>query len=239
MPKTPPPTVPFNIRDLTSPPVPQRLSWSSMSPPSDQISASRGSQADASLLQNNANATVESIGPRHLCIYKVRLPARLIELLDPLIERAEAHAMNLPLGWKTDLYSLTNQDLAVQSVPGGPSLCQPIADFVCRTIQSLYGAAKVELDQNQPHILKYSATDGHVGVSLHHDHCTVTANLMMSDSRNYIGGGTVFAAFNTTVHLEKGEFLLHPGNLIHGGRNIESGNRYLLVFFCNIGEGEI
>ncbi|KAL7568223.1 hypothetical protein ACA910_004223 [Epithemia clementina (nom. ined.)] len=191
----------------------------------------------------------QAIGPPHLRIYKVRLPSYMIPLLDPLVERAEVHAASLTHGWNTNLFSLTKRDFVVHDIPGGAPLCQPIMDFVCSSIHSLYGAARVFLDQYQPHILKYSAhneddesDDTHNGsqrgVALHQDSCSgITANLMMSSSDDYEGGGTVFAAFNTTVHLAKGEFLLHPGNLVHGGRNIESGNRYLLVFFCQVDFG--
>jgi hypothetical protein len=38
------------------------------------------------------------------------------------------------------------------------------------------------------------------------------------------------------VRLQFGEFLLHPGSLLHGGVNITSGNRYLMILFAHYAE---
>ncbi len=95
----------------------------------------------------------------------------------------------------------------------------------------LYGVNGLTCDNNQPHVLKY--TEHHTGVGLHHDKCDITMNLMMSRSDNYIGGGTYFEAAKTNVRLEFGEFLLHPGQAVHGGTDIDSGSRILMVVFAN------
>jgi predicted 2-oxoglutarate/Fe(II)-dependent dioxygenase YbiX len=69
-------------------------------------------------------------------------------------------------------------------------------------------------------------------VELHHDRCDVTANLALSKSTDYEGGGTLLADAGTVIRLEQGEFLLHPGSLVHGGMDISSGTRFLLVTFA-------
>ena len=141
--------------------------------------------------QDHRQSNAEIIGPPNLRIYKARLPSNLTHVLDELIERAESHAASLPSGWKTNLFSLTRRDIAVKDIQGGAKLCQPVVDIVCQSIQSLYGAQRVLLDQNQPHILKYSARDIQKGVALHQDYCSgITANLMVSNSRDFRGGGT-------------------------------------------------
>jgi hypothetical protein len=55
----------------------------------------------------------------------------------------------------------------------------------------MYEVETVRFDRNQPHVLKYSADDksNHTGVELHHDKCDVTANIMLSKSDAYSGGG--------------------------------------------------
>lgn len=53
------------------------------------------------------SSSVQVIGPPHLCIYKVSLPAHLLDLLDPLIQKAEDYAKSLPRGWRTNLFSLS------------------------------------------------------------------------------------------------------------------------------------
>ena len=70
-------------------------------------------------------------------------------------------------------------------------------------------------------------------VELHCDRCDITANLAMSRRDSYRGGGTYIAAMNRLVVLDKGEILMHPGNLVHGGNAITAGKRYLLVAFAD------
>jgi len=97
----------------------------------------------------------------------------------------------------------------------------------------MYMVDTVKIDRNQPHVLKYAAEDKHTGVELHHDKCDLTANIMLSRSSSYSGGGTYFPDANATVKLEFGEFLIHPGNLVHGGVDITQGERYLMIMFTH------
>ena len=59
------------------------------------------------------------------------------------------------------------------------------------TVKRMYEVDTVRIDRNQPHVLKYSAENGfkHTGVELHHDKCDLTANIMLSRSNTYAGGG--------------------------------------------------
>ncbi len=58
-------------------------------------------------------------------------------------------------------------------------------------INRMYEVDTVRIDRNQPHVLKYSIEDSskHTGVELHHDKCDLTANVMLSRSNTYSGGG--------------------------------------------------
>ena len=96
----------------------------------------------------------------------------------------------------------------------------------------LYGVGRLTYDIQQPHVLKY--THRHKGVELHHDKCDITMSLMMSKSNQYTGGGTYFQDADTNVRLEFGEFLLHPGSVVHGGTNICDGTRLLMVVFADV-----
>jgi len=71
-------------------------------------------------------------------------------------------------------------------------------------------------------------------VELHHDRCDITANLAISRSDTYVGGGTTIAAIGQVIRLEVGEFLLHPGSLVYGGNPITAGTRYLMVTFADL-----
>jgi len=228
---------------------------------------------------------VTTIGPPQMGVYRLRLPAALLPLLPVIVRRAEEHASQRPGGWRTRLYSLTQQDLAIADIPGGLGLAQAITEFVVQVVVTLFGGIhgtpavvtpsppapdrlpQVRLDSNQPHILKYSCDDDSsgggsrvehagrdsddksnnsrsgntTGVPLHYDSCDVTVQLMLSDYRSgeYHGGGTVIPDVGgaDAIVLEKGDILLHPGSLVHSGRDITRGTRYILLWFCDIMHG--
>jgi hypothetical protein len=105
----------------------------------------------------------ERIGDPALRIFKLQLPRSLVGRLDGIIAHSERYAEGLPEGWKTELYSLTRQDLALRDIPGMTPRIRPIFEYVTKAIQVLYGCHKVVVDKNQPHILKYSIDTGHTG----------------------------------------------------------------------------
>ena len=51
--------------------------------------------------------------------------------------------------------------------------------------------------------------------------------------KDYVGGGTYFLDLNETVYCEPNEFIIHPGHVVHEGRPITSGLRYLLISFID------
>jgi len=103
--------------------------------------------------------------------------------------------------------------------------------YLKAAVSQLYGIRSMKVDKNQPHVLKYAGC--HKGVEMHHDKSDVTMNIMLSRSQEYRGGGTYFRDANENVRLEFGEFLLHPGDAVHGGTPITDGTRYLMVIFAN------
>lgn len=184
----------------------------------------------------NLKSFCESVGDPCYRVFRVRLPDYLIDgPLDTLVEASERYVSRLPNGWRTNLYTLTKCDIPCEDIPGISTYVKQIVTFVSCTMKMLYGCQDITLDRNQPHILKYSAETGHTGVGLHSDLCDITANLSLSKSNTYLGGGTYISAMHQNVRLEQGEILLHPGHLLHCGCPIVAGKRYLLVTFANIG----
>ncbi|KAL7537574.1 hypothetical protein ACHAWF_005811 [Thalassiosira exigua] len=86
---------------------------------------------------------------------------------------------------------------------------------------------------NEPHLVRYDGAAVMTSAPLHRDaeHKTLTLNVLLSDESDFGGGGTYIAAIDRTIRLRQGEFLLHPGNLEHGGAEITFGVRHLLVAF--------
>lgn len=50
----------------------------------------------------------------------------------------------------------------------------------------------------------------------------------------FIPKRTYFPEAREIVRLDFGEFLLHPGSVVHSGANIGSGTRHLMVIFAQI-----
>mmetsp|Transcript_24653 Transcript_24653/g.58524 ORF Transcript_24653/g.58524 Transcript_24653/m.58524 type:complete len:362 (+) Transcript_24653:316-1401(+) len=108
----------------------------------------------------------ERIGDPCLRAFRVKLPPHLLQGGRPMkeiIDHAERYASNLPGRWQTDLYSLTKCDLACREIPGMIERIKPVYNYICQSIRELYGCSRVVVDKNQPHILKYSAKQGHTG----------------------------------------------------------------------------
>lgn len=167
------------------------------------------------------------LSPPHLQVFQSKLPTHLLPQCDVLIDHCEQHAAKQINGWQTDLFSLTKQDIAVKDLPPDCQ-CPELGDYVVHTIETLY-QRRIVMDRNQPHVLKYDAN--HTFVPLHYDSCALTVNLVLNDE--FTGGGTYFRDLHANLLCAKGEFLIHPGHLLHCGCAITSGRRYLMVWFLN------
>lgn len=160
-PRTPPPSRPprglFNSRSqkIVSPPLPHRVTKPKISIPTR-----------SPIIRQNHQSYLryQRIGPAQVKVFRLQLPMELIHSLDPIVTEAERYAQEvLPNGWNTSLYSLTKQDVAMRDIPGMARRIRPICEYISEAIRTLYGANKVVVDQNQPHILKYSVDSGHTG----------------------------------------------------------------------------
>lgn len=127
------------------------------------------------------------VGHPSLNIHRLHLPHTMLHLLDTIVLGCEAYAATQPHGWQTDLYSLTKQDVALREIPHLFEASKPIITYITKCMTQLWGVERLTLDKNQPHVLKYG--DGHTGVELHHDKCDITANLCLSRTSSYVGGG--------------------------------------------------
>jgi hypothetical protein len=236
LPPLPPPVSTYYVRGPPPPPPPPPPTTMSLYPTQSVLARNyrnpNKNEREDYCPHEQTGRSMMSVGHPSLRIVRGRLPVDLDLSLSDLIDLAEQRAACLPTQWKTDLYSLTKQDLPVCEIPGSLPLVGPIQAIICEQIRRLYGRS-VRMDKNQPHLLKYSFADQQTGVQLHHDRCDVTANLTLSQDSDYTGGGTYYPATGCTLRLSRGEFVLHPGSLVHAGTDITSGTRHLLVFFCH------
>jgi hypothetical protein len=69
----------------------------------------------------------------------------------------------------------------------------------------------------------------------HRDGSVMTFNILLSNPKNFEGGGTaLYEPYNTDIHLKQGYCLSHYGYLSHAGKLITKGDRYILVCFIQI-----
>jgi hypothetical protein len=81
-------------------------------------------------------------------------------------------------------------------------------------------------------IVKYDA-NRQSNLELHTDYSEISVNILLSDPKDFEGGGTYFEDEITTF-LEKGDVLIHGGQTKHSGLEITKGKRYILVAFIHI-----
>jgi len=80
-------------------------------------------------------------------------------------------------------------------------------------------------------VVKYDAAGGQKELKPHRDGSVLSFNIALNSSREYGGGGTWFASIDGAVKIEKGQMVSHSSALLHGGRGITEGKRYILVAF--------
>lgn len=70
-------------------------------------------------------------------------------------------------------------------------------------------------------------------LDLHHDGSFLSINILLSDTKEFEGGGTYFND-GLTVFLEQGDLLVHSGKVKHSGLPVTKGTRYIMVAFVVI-----
>jgi hypothetical protein len=75
---------------------------------------------------------------------------------------------------------------------------------------------------------------GQYHLALHHDMSQVTSVVTLNE--DFEGGGTYFSKQKTRLKGLKGHISVHPGQITHrhGGLPVKTGQRYILVSFCNL-----
>ena len=81
-------------------------------------------------------------------------------------------------------------------------------------------------------IIKYS-DELQTHLESHIDSGFITFNIALNNITDYEGGGTYFDD-GLIINIDKGEMLVHCGQVIHRGLTITKGVRYILVGFINI-----
>lgn len=173
------------------------------------------------------------------------------ETCDKIVKRSEDHCRDVrlqkkkgeddPITWRK-LYTYTKMDLPCAEVPGMAELyTDDIISDVKKVVGSIFGNVQGAnrlrpRSWKEPHLLKYQKIEGqkpHTGVEMHYDGCDITWQIMLSEPGDYDAGGTYFRYLRKTVVVDKGQVLIHPGELYHKGVDITRGTRRMIVGFMD------
>ena len=150
-----------------------------------------------------------------------------------LINMAERFAAHTG-GWRTNLHSKTSCDLDLASIPGGHELIDPYITHTLARMGNVYGRTVKLSSRTRLFLVKYDASEGHVGCALHEDGSDATFNILLSDSEAFEGGGSYFEtpSMHCTVYPEQGDCIIHGGTLLHKANDVTKGIRVVLIGFC-------
>jgi hypothetical protein len=119
-----------------------------------------------------------------------------------------------------------------------------IGEKYIRDVRPFYYAYGDKLSTSDAHILDYSKDDF---FRIHHDHYAESLNfsrlLTVCSYLNddYEGGLLEFPSIGKTYKFKKGDVIVFPSNWLyyHGVTPITAGNRYTVVFWLGIENGEL
>jgi hypothetical protein len=155
------------------------------------------------------------------------------EMCSYIINESEKFAANNG-GWTTRRHvNYPTTDLPVDKIPAIIGLILETMKTVTNKIKTSYGLHdNMILNIQDLFIVKYEATSQNY-LELHVDGSFLSFNILLSNTKEFEGGGTYFDD-GLTSYSEQGDMLIHSSKIKHSGLAITKGKRYLLVGFLNI-----
>jgi hypothetical protein len=150
-----------------------------------------------------------------------------------IIFESENYAKNNG-GWTTRRHeNYPTTDIPIEKIPG-------VFNFVLNSFEGIFNKIKksycfteeVLFNINDLFIVKYNEEIQNK-LDLHHDGSFLSINILLSDPKDFEGGGTYFND-GLTAFLEQGDLLVHSGKIEHSGLPVTKGTRYILVSFIGI-----
>ncbi|QDZ22432.1 Fe2OG dioxygenase domain-containing protein [Chloropicon primus] len=144
----------------------------------------------------------------------------------------------LGIGWHTKRHSAySTVDLPLLEVP---KLDSKLRRVLWRTLLSELAArfgflSESDLFFKDLFFVKYEAGEGgdgkQAGLELHRDGSILSFNILLNPETGFEGGGTYFKHTDRTVEISQGDCVVHSGTVLHAGRKITKGKRFILVGF--------
>ena len=141
-------------------------------------------------------------------------------------------------GWSTDRHkSVATTDLPIHEIPSilaqwNNVFCQVISPFIKERFR--ISNAHGNLFVHDAFVVKYDANNGQSELPIHTDQGQFSLTISLNSPNEYSGGGTIFPERELFVRPKCGDFVAFRSSLAHGGLNITSGIRYIIVAFLYI-----
>jgi hypothetical protein len=137
-------------------------------------------------------------------------------------------------GWAVDRHtSYPTTDLPVDKIPSIFGLILETLKTITARVTASYGLGdKMVINVKDLFVVKYS-DDAQNRLEIHCDGSFLSFSILLNDTSEFEGGGTYFDD-GLTCCLNKGDMLLHSGQIKYSRLPVTKGKRYLLVGFLDI-----
>lgn len=154
------------------------------------------------------------------------------EICNWIIDESEKYA--LKNGWATTRHlNYPTTDIPANVLPVYSFLLYCFNQSISKQIIEKYSLhEECTFSLIDTFIVKYDSNAQNF-LGIHEDEGSISANILLSDTNDFKGGGTYFVD-GITTKLNQGDMLLHCSKTKHSGIKITEGKRYLVVFFISI-----
>ena len=152
-------------------------------------------------------------------------------ICNEIINKSEEHGQ-----WTTDRHKhYPTTDIPMDKIPGLKKIKKIILkNIIIQTKINFSLEPESVIEPYDIFIVKYDL-NGQNGLNIHRDSSELSFVLLLSDPKNFEGGGTYYKEQDLLINpSEQGTLVFHFGKTKHGGKNITKGIRYILIGFMNV-----
>jgi hypothetical protein len=184
-------------------------------------------QADLDFIKNEGVFTMNRFLQR--CVFPKVYTSDICKWI---VEEGERYASKNG-GWTTHRHkNYPTTDLPVKDIPTIHSFILSSLPNILDKIVKMYGLEGSKINICDLFLVKYHEKMQNE-LEVHKDGCVLSFGIVLSNSCDYEGGGTMFED-GMHYSLEQGDMLVHCGRVNHTGMKITKGNRYVLVAFLDV-----
>ena len=159
------------------------------------------------------------------------IPAFTEEFCDFMIDEAEASNQ-----WTVDRHEhYPTTDMLITEIGMHNTYHEILKEYFWPCAAHVFKLEEPQwIDMNSENFLARYHPYAQYHLALHHDSSEITTVVTLNE--DFEGGGTYFSKQRTKLKGLKGHVSIHPGQITHrhGGLPVESGQRYIVVSFCNL-----